>query len=101
MHFIREIPEGIEFRTRFWMGYHILDRKPYYCLPKTARIPEIVAKGLAMVGPPALPVLVAMLKKGGDNEDDPGRVVATVVLKLMGATVAQSGARRLWIAPSA
>jgi hypothetical protein len=48
MHFVREIPEGVEFRTRFWMGYHILDKKPYYCLPKTARIPEIVAKGLAM-----------------------------------------------------
>ena len=48
MHFVREIPEGVEFRTRFWMGYHILDKKPYYCLPKTAKLPEIVAKGLAM-----------------------------------------------------
>ena len=48
MHFVREIPEGIEFRTRFWMGYHILDKKPYYCLPKTAKLPEIVAKGLAI-----------------------------------------------------
>jgi len=48
MHFVREIPEGVEFRTRFWMGYHILDKKPYYCLPKIAKIPEIVAKGLAM-----------------------------------------------------
>jgi hypothetical protein len=48
MHFIREIPGGVEFRTRFWMGYHILDKKPYYCLPRTARLPEIVAKGLAM-----------------------------------------------------
>lgn len=48
MHFIREIPGGIEFRTRFWIGYHILDKKPHYCLPKIAKIPEIVAKGLAM-----------------------------------------------------
>jgi phloretin hydrolase len=48
MHFVREIPEGVEFRTRFWMGYHILDKKPHYCLPRTARLPEIVAKGLAM-----------------------------------------------------
>ncbi len=48
MHFVREIPEGVEFRTRFWMGYHILNKKPYYCLPKTAKLPEIVAKGLAM-----------------------------------------------------
>lgn len=47
LHFIREIEGGIEFRTRFWMGYHILDKKPHYCLPKIAKIPEIAAKGLA------------------------------------------------------
>ena len=47
-HFIREIPEGAEFRTRFWMGYHILDKKPYYCLPKIAKIPPMVGKGLAI-----------------------------------------------------
>ena len=48
MHFVRETPDGVEFRTRFWMGYHILNKKPHYCLPKTAKLPEIVAKGLAM-----------------------------------------------------
>jgi len=48
LHFIREIDGGIEFRTRFWMGYHILDKKPHYCLPKIAVIPPMVAKGLAI-----------------------------------------------------
>jgi hypothetical protein len=48
MHFVREIEGGIELRTRFWMGYHILDKKPHYCLPKTAVIPPVVAKGLAI-----------------------------------------------------
>lgn len=48
LHFIRETEDGIEFRTRFWMGYHILDKKPHYCLPKIAKIPPMVAKGLAI-----------------------------------------------------
>jgi hypothetical protein len=30
------------------MGYHILDKKPHYCLPKIAVIPPMVAKGLAI-----------------------------------------------------
>lgn len=47
-HFIREIPGGIEFRTRFWMGYHMIDRKPKFLLPPGVRIPEIVPFGLAM-----------------------------------------------------
>lgn len=48
MHFVRETDDGIELRTRFWMGYHILDKTPHYCLPKIAVIPPIVAKGLAI-----------------------------------------------------
>ena len=47
VHFIREIPGGIEYRTRFWLGYHIVDKKPYFLLPKGARIPEFVPAGLA------------------------------------------------------
>jgi hypothetical protein len=47
LHFIREIPGGIEFRTRFWMGYHIVNRKPYVLLPAGVRIPDFVPAGLA------------------------------------------------------
>jgi len=47
-HFVREIPGGVEFRTRFWMGYHIVDRKPKLLLPPGLRIPEAVPKGLGI-----------------------------------------------------
>ena len=48
IHFIREIPGGIEYRTRFWLGYHILNKKPFWLLPKGARIPDFVPRGLAI-----------------------------------------------------
>jgi hypothetical protein len=47
VHFIREIPGGIEYRTRFWLGYHIVNKVPYFLLPKGARIPDLVPAGLA------------------------------------------------------
>jgi hypothetical protein len=46
-HFIRETPVGIEFRSRFWMGYHMIDRKPKLLLPSGVAIPEEVPRGLA------------------------------------------------------
>ena len=46
-HFIRETPDGIEFRSRFWMGYHIIDRKPKLLLPPGVAIPEEAPRGLA------------------------------------------------------
>jgi phloretin hydrolase len=52
-HFIRELPEaaagaggGVEFRTRFWMGWHIVDKKPHFALPTGAKVPEAVPAGL-------------------------------------------------------
>jgi hypothetical protein len=48
IHFIREVPRGIEYRTRFWLGYHILNRKPWFLLPGGVRIPEFVSRGLAI-----------------------------------------------------
>lgn len=45
-HFIREIADGIEFRTRFWMGYHIIDKKPKLLLPPGIKIPEDIPQGL-------------------------------------------------------
>jgi hypothetical protein len=47
IHFIREIEGGIEMRTRFWMGYHIVEKKPYLLLPMGVRIPDFVPAGLA------------------------------------------------------
>jgi hypothetical protein len=46
LHFIREIPGGIEYRSRFWLGYHILNKKPQLLLPTGVRIPDFVPAGL-------------------------------------------------------
>ncbi|HWR45500.1 DAPG hydrolase family protein [Sporomusa sp.] len=46
-HFIREIEGGIEYRTRFWLGYQIIDKKPKLLLPPGIRVPEIAPFGLA------------------------------------------------------
>ena len=46
-HFIREIPGGIEFRSRFWMGYTLIDRKPVFMLPSGVKVPEAAVQGLA------------------------------------------------------
>ena len=36
----------MEFRTRFWMGWQIVDKKPQFALPAGMRIPESVPAGL-------------------------------------------------------
>jgi hypothetical protein len=46
MHFIRAIPDGIEFRTRFWIGYRLVDRVPICILPPGIAIPGMVPRGL-------------------------------------------------------
>jgi phloretin hydrolase len=47
-HFVRDLPGGggVEFRTRFWMGWQIVDRKPQFALAAGARIPDAVPAGL-------------------------------------------------------
>jgi hypothetical protein len=47
-HVVREIPGGIELRTRFWMGYKILGKVPYKILPPGIKLPEFVPQGLAV-----------------------------------------------------
>jgi len=47
VHFIREIAGGIEWRTRFWMGYTILNGHPVPLLPPGIRVPEPAVFGLA------------------------------------------------------
>lgn len=46
-HFVRNIPGGVEFRTRFWLGYHMVDKKPVKLLPEGIQIPVQVPMGLA------------------------------------------------------
>ena len=47
--YVDVVKEDYRHKLKHWLyRYHILDKKPCYCLPKTAKIPEIVAKGLAI-----------------------------------------------------
>lgn len=47
-HFVREIQDGIEFRTRFWIGYQIVNKRPKKKLPPFIKVPASVPKGLAI-----------------------------------------------------
>lgn len=47
-HFVREIEGGIEFRSRFWLGYHIINNKPVKLLPPGISVPEVAPMGLAI-----------------------------------------------------
>ena len=46
-HFIREVPGGIEFRTRFWLGYTIRERVPVLLVPPGVSVPLEATCGLA------------------------------------------------------
>jgi hypothetical protein len=46
-HFIRDIDGGIEFRSRFWMGYKLIDRKPILAIPPGESVPVDAVYGLA------------------------------------------------------
>jgi hypothetical protein len=47
-HLAREIPGGVELRTRFWMGYRIINRKPARCIPAKVVIPDFVVRARAI-----------------------------------------------------
>lgn len=47
MHFCRETEEGVEFRTRFWVGYRWNKGIPMCVLPHGVKVPEVVPMGLA------------------------------------------------------
>ena len=45
-HTARDVEDGCELRTRFWMGYQIVDGEPVCLLPSGARFPEPVIRQL-------------------------------------------------------
>lgn len=48
LHFFRELPGGgVESRSRFWLGYHMIDQKPHKLLPEGIQIPIQAPMGLA------------------------------------------------------
>lgn len=46
-HIFRRIPDGLEHRTRFWMGYRFSRGKPELALPPGVSVPAIAVQGLA------------------------------------------------------
>jgi hypothetical protein len=46
-HIFRQIPGGLEHRTRFWMGYGISQGKPEIILPPGVAVPAMAVQGLA------------------------------------------------------
>ncbi len=46
-HIFRDIPGGIEHRTRFWMGYRMSNGKPELTLPPGIAVPQAAVQGLA------------------------------------------------------
>ena len=46
-HIFRNIPGGIEHRTRFWMGYRRSNGKPELSLPPGVQVPAVAVQGLA------------------------------------------------------
>ncbi|MFP3728835.1 DAPG hydrolase family protein [Priestia filamentosa] len=46
-HFFRDTPEGLEHRTRFWLGYRLTSGKVELSLPPGVSVPEQAIQGLA------------------------------------------------------
>jgi hypothetical protein len=46
-HIFRQHPDGLEHRTRFWMGYRFSNGKPELTLPPGIVVPEAAVQGLA------------------------------------------------------
>ena len=42
LHFVREVSGGVEFRSRFWIGYHMIEKHPTLLLPPQFKIPATV-----------------------------------------------------------
>jgi hypothetical protein len=46
-HIFRKHPQGLEHRTRFWMGYRMSNGKPELTLPPGVAVPQAAIQGLA------------------------------------------------------
>jgi hypothetical protein len=46
-HFVRTTDDGVEFRSRFWLGRQLVDGQPRTKLPPFVKVPAAAARGLA------------------------------------------------------
>jgi phloretin hydrolase len=69
-HFIREVEGGVELRTRFWMGWEIVDGKPVKTLPDGMRFPPMGPMALCLHNIKEFTNLATMLPKIYAEEKD-------------------------------
>lgn len=69
-HMIREIEEGVELRSRFWIGYQIVEGKALKILPPGMRVPDHVSKELYAHNIKEFTHLAAILPKLYEEEKD-------------------------------
>ena len=69
-HFVREIDGGIELRSRFWLGYHIIGGKPVKILSDDETTPLMKAKLLLAHNMKEFPNLADLLPKIYPEEKD-------------------------------
>lgn len=69
-HMIREIEGGIELRSRFWIGYQIMDGRPMKLIPKGVSVPMEVPMGLFAHNLKEFTHLAAILPKVYEEEKD-------------------------------
>jgi hypothetical protein len=60
-HVARAIPGGIELRSRFWLGWTVIDRKPYRAAEVPTQVFEKIARGLVYHCPKEYHNLAAIL----------------------------------------
>jgi len=70
MHMVREVEDGIELRSRFWIGYHIVDGKEVKLVPDGVSVPLEVVKGLFAHNLKEFTHLAAILPKVYAEEKD-------------------------------
>ncbi|WP_238902003.1 MULTISPECIES: DAPG hydrolase family protein [unclassified Clostridium] len=69
-HFIREIEGGVELRTRFWMGWTLVNGKEVKALPDGIRMPEMGPKSLLLHNIKEFTHLAEILPKIFEEEKD-------------------------------
>ncbi len=69
-HFVREIEGGIELRTRFWMGWTVVDGKDVKALPDKFRMPPFGPKMLLLHNIKEFSNLASLLPRIYEEEKD-------------------------------
>ncbi len=69
-HFVREVEGGIELRSRFWMGWTVVDGKDIKAIPDCIRVPIFGPQALCLHNIKEFTHLAALLPKIYNEEKD-------------------------------